>query len=101
MTDELLDDFIGGGHNVTRSVFVTTHAFFNADADHLMAPLGEVQFVQGIAAQFASGKYGKFRGAAGIIGSADLAKYGSDVEPLLVARKAVSPNYRGIRCNAS
>lgn len=50
MTDELIDDFIGGGHNVTHSVFVTTHAFFADQAEPpWMAPLGEVQFVQGVA----------------------------------------------------
>lgn len=101
MTEELIDDFVGGGHNVTRSVFVTTHAFFNAKADEVMKPLGEVQFVQGIAAQFASGKYGALRCAAGIIGHADLAKFGADVEPLLLACKAASPNYRGIRGNGA
>lgn len=102
MTDELVDDFVGGGHNVTHSVFVTTHAFFTAEADPpWMAPLGEVQFVQGVAAQFASGTYGSLRCAAAIIGTADLAKYGAEVEPLLVACMAASPNYRGIRCNAA
>jgi len=102
MADELVDDCVGGGHNVTHSVFITTHSFFTAAADPpWMAPLGEVQFVQGVAAQFASGDYGKFRGAAGIIGSADLAKYGKELEPLFVACKAASPNYRGIRCNAA
>ena len=104
MTDEMIDDFICGGHNITHSVFVSTHAFFKKDPEpEYMAPLGEVQFVQGIAAQFASGKYGgKFLGAAaGIVGSADLLKYGSEIEPLLIACKNASPNYRGIRCTAS
>ena len=102
MTDELVDDFVGAGHKVTHSVFVTTHAFFNAAADPpYMAPLGEVQFVQGVAAQFASGAYGPLRVAAGIVGSADLHTYGAELEPLLVACKAASPNYRGIRCNAA
>jgi len=34
---------------------------------HLQAPLGEVVAMQGLAAQFASGKYGKLRAVAGII----------------------------------
>ena len=102
MTDDLIDDFVGGGHNITHSVFVTTHAFFKKEADPpYMAALGEVEFVQGIAAQFASGKYGQLRACAGIIGAADLAKYGAEVEPLLIACKAASPNFRGIRCNAA
>ena len=37
-----------------------------------------VQFVQGIAAQFASNKYGPCKCAAGIVGSADLLKYGAE-----------------------
>jgi L-fuconolactonase len=103
MSDELVDDFIGGGHNITSTVFVTTHAFFKDGADPaFMAPLGEVQAVQGIAAQFASSKYSKtLRTAAGIIGTADLQTYGTDVEPLLIACKNCCPNYRGIRCNAA
>ena len=96
--DELLKDCVGGGHNITHTVFVQTHSFFSADVgDPMMAPLGEVQAMQGGAAQFASGKYGSFRGVAGIIGSADLGKFGAAVEPLLVACKAASPNFRGIR----
>ena len=105
MMDELIEDFIGGGHNISRSVFVETHSFYNADvteADRVMAPLGEAQFAQGIAAQFASGKYGPLRRAcAGIVGSADLEKYGAAVEPLLIACKEQCPNYRGIRCGAA
>eukprot|EP00640_Fibrocapsa_japonica_P005135 CAMPEP_0113938640 /NCGR_PEP_ID=MMETSP1339-20121228/5065_1 /TAXON_ID=94617 /ORGANISM="Fibrocapsa japonica" /LENGTH=209 /DNA_ID=CAMNT_0000941855 /DNA_START=41 /DNA_END=667 /DNA_ORIENTATION=+ /assembly_acc=CAM_ASM_000762 len=66
-----------------------------------MAPLGEVQMVQGFAAQFSSGKYGPIRGAAGIIGTADLAECGAEVEPLLIACKSSSPNFRGIRCVAA
>ena len=77
MSDEFLRDFVGGGHNITHTVFVSTHAFFNADIDPVMAPLGEVQFVQGIAAQCSSHLYGKFRGAAGIVGVADLSKFGA------------------------
>jgi predicted TIM-barrel fold metal-dependent hydrolase len=100
MTDDLFDDLVKGGHNVTHSVFVSTHAFFSADVTPMMQPLGEVQFVQGIAAQFASGKYGAIRAAAGIIGHADLAAYGAEIEPLLCLCKATSPNYRGIRVSA-
>eukprot|EP00930_Biecheleria_cincta_P043337 TRINITY_DN29776_c0_g1_i1.p1 TRINITY_DN29776_c0_g1~~TRINITY_DN29776_c0_g1_i1.p1 ORF type:complete len:380 (+),score=73.03 TRINITY_DN29776_c0_g1_i1:60-1142(+) len=96
MTDELINDCVGGGHNITKTVFMEAHAFPSKDVDPVMAPLGEVQFVQGIGAQFASGSYGPFRGAAGIIGSADLAKFGAEVEPLFVACKAIA-NYRGIR----
>ncbi len=100
MSDELVDDLVGGGHNVTHSVYAEAHAFHSADAqDAVMAPLGEVLAMQGLAAQFASGKYGELRAVAGIIGTADLGKFGAEVEPLLVACKATAPNFRGIRVN--
>lgn len=91
-----------GGHNITHTVYAEAHAFHSADCkDAVMAPLGEVEFAQGIAAQCASGKYGNFRAAAAIIGAADLAKFGADIEPLLLACKASSANYRGIRVTTS
>jgi len=102
MTDDLVHDFVGGGHKVTHSVFVTARAFYTANAQPAwMAPLGEIQFAQGIAAQFESGRYGCFRGAAAIIGFADLAAHGAEVEPLLMACKQASPNYRGIKITCS
>ena len=89
----------GCGHNITHTVYVETHQFQDKDAaEPVMAPLGEVQFAQGIAAQFASGKYGAaLRAVAGIVGSADLQKYGADAKPLLEACKFRCPNFRGIR----
>ena len=41
LTDEFIDDFMGGGHNVTHSVFLTARAFFSEDTEPMMAPLGE------------------------------------------------------------
>ena len=43
MTDEMVDDFVGCGHNVTQSVYVTAHSFNAADGDEVMKPLGEVR----------------------------------------------------------
>ena len=31
MTDELVDDIVGAGHNVTRTVYVEAHAFHSKD----------------------------------------------------------------------
>lgn len=102
MLEELLEDCLGGGHNVTHTVYAEAHAFHSADCkDPVMAPLGEVVAVQGVAAMCASGKYGQIRVAAGIIGSADLAKFGAGIEPYLLACKASCPNFRGVRVTAS
>ena len=102
MIDDALDDFVGGGHNVTHTVFVTAGAFFTANAEPaFMAPLGEVQAMEGVRAQSASGAYGPIRINAAIVGVADLVGQGAAIEPLLVACKAASPVYRGVKITAS
>lgn len=104
MTDELVDDIVGAGHNVTRTVYVEAHAFHSKDGPDpaLFAPLGEVQFAQGVAAQFASGAYGDdVRACAAIVGAADLAKHGAAIEPMLRECLARCPNFRGVRCSAT
>jgi len=62
-----------------------------------MRPVGEVEFVQGLAAASASGLYGLGRAAAAIVGHANL-NLGERVAPVLDALQAASPNrFRGIR----
>ncbi len=62
-----------------------------------LRPVGEVEFVQGLAAASATGLYGPCRAASAIIGHADL-KLGDGVKPALEALQAASPNrFRGIR----
>ncbi|MCH8279979.1 MAG: amidohydrolase family protein [Chloroflexi bacterium] len=93
---ELADD-INGGHNVRSTVFVEARAMYRADGPEEMRPVGEVEFVQGLAAASASGLYGPGRAAAAIIGHANL-NLGDRVEPVLQALQAASPNrFRGIR----
>ena len=93
---ELLDD-IGSGHNVRSTVFVEARSMYRAEAPEETRPVGEVEFVQGLAAAAASGVYGSSRAAASIVGHANL-NLGSDVRPVLEALQAASPNrFRGIR----
>ena len=62
-----------------------------------MRPVGETEFVNGVAAMSASGIYGKTRHCAGIVGHADLT-LGSRVEPVLAAHiRAGGDRFRGIR----
>src|SRR5206468_4243836 len=62
---------------------------------------GETEFVQGIAAECASGRYGDLRAAAGIVGTADL-RLGDRVAPVLEAQIAASrQRFRGIRHGAA
>ena len=93
---ELADD-VNSGHNVRSTVFVEARAMYRADGPEEMRPVGEVEFVQGLAAASASGLYGPCRAAAAIVGHANL-NLGAQVEPVLQALQTASPNrFRGIR----
>tara|TARA_B100000809_G_scaffold67553_1_gene64563 strand:+ start:1053 stop:2072 length:1020 start_codon:yes stop_codon:yes gene_type:complete len=88
---------ITSGHNVRSTVFVEARSMYRADGPEEMRPVGEVEFVQGLAAASANGLYGPGRAAATIIGHANL-NLGDQVEPVLQALQAASPNrFRGIR----
>ena len=70
---------------------------YRTDGPEELRPVGEVEFVQGLAAASASGVYGPSKAAAGIIGHADL-KLADRVGPVLDTLQAASPNrFRGIR----
>ena len=88
---------ITSGHNVRSTVFVEARSMYRADGPEEMRPVGEVEFVQGLAAASANGLYGPGRAAATIIGHANL-NLGDQVEPVLQALQAASPNrFHGIR----
>jgi predicted TIM-barrel fold metal-dependent hydrolase len=96
LLDELAAD-ISSGHNVRSTVFIECRSMYRADGPAEMRPVGEVEFVQGLAAASASGAYGTARAAAAIIGHANL-NLGDKVAPVLEALQAASPNrFRGIR----
>jgi L-fuconolactonase len=93
---ELAED-VGTGHNIIATVFIEAGSMYRADGPVAMRPVGEVEFVNGIAAMSASGRYGKTRLCAGIIGHADLA-LGDRVQPVLEALiTAGNGRLRGIR----
>ena len=93
---ELSDD-INSGHNVRSTVFIEARSMYRADGPEEMRTVGEVEFVQGLAAASASGIYGPARAASAIVGHANL-HLGEKVQPVLEALQAASPNrFRGIR----
>ena len=97
---ELLAD-IGGGHKIVATVFLECQAMYRKDGPREMAPVGEVEFVNGIAAMSASGNYGPCRVAEAIIGHADLT-IGARVRDVLEAQLAVGGGrFRGIRYGVS
>jgi predicted TIM-barrel fold metal-dependent hydrolase len=96
---ELLAEF--GGHNIVSTVFLECQAMYRADGPAEMKPVGEVEFVRGLAAQSASGNYGKCRVAEAIIGHADL-RIGTRVREVLEAQiVAGGGRFRGIRFGTS
>ncbi len=93
---ELASD-VNSGHNVQSTVFVEARSMYRTDGPEELRPVGEVEFVQGLAAASASGLYGPCRAAAAIVGHANL-NLGEGVEPVLQTLQAASPNrFRGIR----
>ena len=96
----LLEEFLADcatGHNVVGSVFLQCHSMYRADGPEQMRPVGETEFVAGIAAMSDSGGYGKTKVAAGIVGFADLTA-GDWVTPVLEAHiRAGGGRIRGVR----
>ncbi|MBY0335512.1 MAG: amidohydrolase [Acetobacteraceae bacterium] len=96
----LLDDLLrdaGAGHDIRATVFVQCGAMYRPDGPEALRPLGETEFVTGIAAMAATGRYGAVRACAGIVGFADLT-LGSGVAPLLDAHQAIAgARFRGVR----
>jgi L-fuconolactonase len=88
---------LNSGHNVRSTVFIETRSMYRPDGPTELRPVGEVEFVQGLAAAGASGLYGPARAASAIVGYANL-NLGGRVQPVLEALQAASPNrFRGIR----
>jgi predicted TIM-barrel fold metal-dependent hydrolase len=95
LIDELLDD-VNTGHNVRATVFVQCRSMYRADGPEDLRPVGETEFVNGVAAMSASGHYGPTRLCAGIVGHADF-RLGARVREVLEAHIAASSRFRGIR----
>jgi predicted TIM-barrel fold metal-dependent hydrolase len=96
MFDDLLAD-LNSGHNIIATVFVQARAFHRASGPEPLRPVGETEFVNGVAAMSASGQYGAARVCAGIVGHADL-RLGAAVEDVLHAHiRAGGGRFRGIR----
>jgi predicted TIM-barrel fold metal-dependent hydrolase len=97
---EFLDD-VRTGHNVAATVFIECEAMYRAKGPEELRPVGQTEFVAGIAAMSESGRYGDTRVAAGIVGFADLT-LGDKVEPVLVANiRAGGGRFRGVRHSAA
>jgi predicted TIM-barrel fold metal-dependent hydrolase len=97
---ELLAD-LGSGHNVQATVFIECGSMYRADGPSAMKPVGETEFVNGIAAMSASGAYGSARACAGIVGHADLMLGAAVCEVFDAHIRAGGGRFRGIRHSVS
>jgi L-fuconolactonase len=93
---------VSSGHNIVSTVFIECGAMFKATGpDHLKC-VGETEFVNGIAAMSASGRYGNCRIAAGIVGTAPFLLGGKLTAEALDAQVAAGGGrFRGIRVGAT
>jgi L-fuconolactonase len=73
------------GHNVRSTVFVDAGAMYRASGPDAMKSVGEVEFVNGVAAMAASGLFGAVKACAGLVGGIDL-RLGDAVEGVLPAQ---------------
>ncbi len=97
----LFDEFMADvktGHNIRASVFVDARLMYRASGPEAMKSVGEVEFVNGIAAMGASENFGGIRVCAGIVGGGIDLAMGDAVEEVLATRvNAGNGRYRGVR----
>jgi predicted TIM-barrel fold metal-dependent hydrolase len=93
---ELLAD-VGSGHNIRATVFLECREMYRAEGPPELRSLGETEFVTGVAAMSASGKYGATKCCAGIVGNVDL-RIGARAREVLERHMVASGGrFRGIR----
>jgi len=85
------------GHDIVATVFVQCRAMHRAAGPEAMKPVGETEFVNGVAAMSASGGYGPTKVCAGIVGHVNL-MIGAAAGAVLDAHiQAGGGRFRGIR----
>lgn len=92
---DLLAD-LNSGHNIVSTVYLQARSMHRAGGPEELRPVGETEFVNGIAAMSESGAYGKTRICEGIVGYADL-RLGVAVRRVLEAHLRITDRFRGIR----
>lgn len=96
LLEDLLAD-LNSGHNIVATVFLQCRAMHRTGGPEPFRPVGETEFVNGIAAMSASGGYGPTEICAGIVGHVDL-RIGEQAREVLEAHiRAGGGRFRGIR----
>jgi predicted TIM-barrel fold metal-dependent hydrolase len=96
MLDDLLAD-TNSGHNIIATVFLQCRSMHRASGPEAFRPVGETEFVNGVAAMSASGGYGPTKICAGIVGHVDLRNGEKSRDVLEAHIRAGGDRFRGIR----
>lgn len=97
LLDDYRRDIAESGHNVVASVHIECVSMYSADGPPALKPAGETEWVNGMAAQSASGDFGAARIGAGIVAFADL-RQGRAIVPLLDRHREIAGDrFVGIR----
>lgn len=96
LVQEFADD-LASGHNVVASVYVECGSMYRPEGPSALQPVGEAEFVAGMAAMSASGVYGPAQICAAFVGAADLT-LGAAVDEVIDALAVASGGrLRGVR----
>ena len=100
----LIDEFaadLASGHKVLSTVFVECSAMYRKHGPEALRPVGEAEFVAGMAAMSESGLFGPTRICAAFVGTADFTLGDAVDEVLDALGRASGGRLRGIRCAAN
>jgi len=87
------------GHRVVATVFAECHSMYRTSGPESIRPVGEMEFVAGVAAMSDSGAFGSPGVCRAVVGQVDLT-LGSAVESVLESMKAASGGrFRGVRAS--
>ena len=92
-----LQDDLRCGHTFAATVFMECGSMYRADGPQELKSIGETEFANGNAAMAASGKYGRTRVAAGIVGFCDLTIGDRAAAVLEKHIAAAGGRFRGVR----
>jgi predicted TIM-barrel fold metal-dependent hydrolase len=101
LIQDVMADIKSSGHKIVSTVFVEAKAMFRRKGPEHLKQVGEIEFVNGMAAMGASGLYGDTLIAAGIIGHTDLSRGAATGEVLDAMIEAAPHRFRGIRHTAT
>jgi predicted TIM-barrel fold metal-dependent hydrolase len=86
-----------GGHDVRATVVVEDYGMYRADGPPELRPLGETEYLNGIAAMSASGNFGPCRVGSGIVAHGAL-QLGDRFTPILEAHQRIAgARLKGVR----